>query len=91
MVGDRLIFGEGSVTKYYIRISEEINLEGDPMFSCTEYKKAGDYNTCLEEEYVRQTLDLLNCTPPWMTEEQRRSFLHYLDRVQKSGNILFNL
>ena len=25
---------------------------------------------CLEESFIRQSLGLLNCTPPWMTENE---------------------
>ena len=39
MRGDRLVSGETSVFKYYIRISQEIHLEDDPKFSCTEYRQ----------------------------------------------------
>ena len=31
---------------------------------------AGEYDVCLEEEYVTQTLHLMNCTPPWMTDNE---------------------
>ena len=39
MRGDRLVSGETSVFKYYIRISQEIHLQEDPKFSCTEYRQ----------------------------------------------------
>ena len=48
MKGDRLVTGEDSVFKYYIRISEEIHVTGDPKFSCTEYHQPGAYHSCLE-------------------------------------------
>ena len=48
MKGDRLVTGEDSVFKYYIRISEEIHVTGDPKFSCTEYHQPGAYHNCLE-------------------------------------------
>ena len=46
--GDRLVSGNGSVFKYYVRISEEVHLERDPKFDCTDYSLSGDYHKCLE-------------------------------------------
>ena len=54
--------------KYTIRILQKIHLENDPHFQCKNYNHVGEYNTCLEEEYTRQSLEILNCTPPWMTD-----------------------
>ena len=34
------------------------------------FREAGDYDKCLEGEYVSRTMSLLNCTPPWMTEKE---------------------
>ena len=54
--------------KYRIKVLEEIHLEDDPNFPCRNYKYNGEYNQCLEDEYTRQSLEILNCTPPWMTD-----------------------
>ena len=56
--------------KYRIKLLEEIHLEEDPHFPCRNYEYDGEYNQCLEEEYTRQSLEVLNCTPPWMTDDQ---------------------
>ena len=56
--------------KYRIKLLEEIHLEEDPHFPCRNYEYDGEYNQCLEEEYTRQSLELLNCTPPWITDNQ---------------------
>ena len=56
--------------KYTIRILKDIHLQNDPHFPCRKYNYNGEYDQCLEEEYTRQSLDLLNCTPPWMTDNQ---------------------
>ena len=51
--------------KYKIKIMEEIHMENDPNYSCRNYQPR-EYDLCLEAEFTRQTLSLLNCTPPWM-------------------------
>ena len=56
--------------EYKVKIYEEVHLEDDPYFPCRKYSSPGQYDQCLEDEYVRQTLDLMACTPPWMTEKQ---------------------
>ena len=56
--------------KYTVRVLKFLNLENDPHFPCKDYENDGEYNQCLEEEYTRQTFALLNCTPPWMTDNQ---------------------
>ena len=56
--------------EYKVKIYEEIHLEDDPHFPCRKYSSPGSYDRCLETEYVRQTVDLMSCTPPWMTENQ---------------------
>ena len=56
--------------EYKVKIYEEVHLEEDPDFPCRKYSSAGDYDACLEAEYVRQTVDLMSCAPPWMTDNQ---------------------
>ena len=58
--------------EYKVKIYEEIHLEEDPHFPCRTYSTAGEYDACLEAEYVRQTVDLMDCTPPWMTDSQEQ-------------------
>ena len=55
---------------YRVQILEEIHVEGDPQYPCRNYKVNGEYNQCLEDEFTRQSFELLNCTPPWMTDNQ---------------------
>ena len=55
--------------KYKIKIIEEIHKENDPNYSCRNYQPQ-EYESCLEAEFTRQTLSLLNCTPPWMTNSR---------------------
>ena len=45
-------------------------MENDPQYPCNVYEENGDYHKCLENDFVEQNLLLLNCTPPWMTENE---------------------
>ena len=61
---------QSAYQKYTVRVLKFINQENDPHFPCKDYEYDGEYNQCLEEEYTRQIFELLNCTPPWMTDNQ---------------------
>ena len=61
---------EEGYRKYRLKMFEEIHVEADPKFPCRMYQFAGEYDQCLEAEYVRQSQALLSCTPPWMTDRQ---------------------
>ena len=65
--------------KYTVRVLKFLNLENDPHFPCKDYENDGEYNECLEEEYIRQTHELINCTPPWMTDNQDIWCKHHLN------------
>lgn len=69
--------------KYKIKIMEEIHMEDEPNYSCRIYQPR-EYDQCLEAEFTRQTLSLLNCTPPWMTNSRD---LWCPARLRLSGNI----
>ena len=56
--------------EYRLKILEDFHREDDPNYSCWSYQEPGEYDSCLETEYIRQSMDLLNCTPPWMTDRQ---------------------
>ena len=64
---------------YKIKVLEDIHIAEDPNFQCKNYYHNGDYNRCLEEEYTRQSLDILNCTPPWMTDYKDIWCKHHLN------------
>ena len=55
---------------YKVKIMEEQKLANDPNYPCTNYKMKGEYSKCLEDEIVRQNFEFLNCTPPWMTNNE---------------------
>ena len=41
------------IHKYRVKILEDINLEGDESFLCRDYSSPGDYDQCLQAEYIR--------------------------------------
>ena len=55
---------------YKLKIHREISLESDPQSNCYDYAEAGDYDKCLEAEIIKQLNNFVNCTPPWMTENE---------------------
>ena len=58
------------LNNYKLKIHREISLESDPQSNCYDYPEAGDYNKCLEAEIIKQMNHFVNCTPPWMTENE---------------------
>ena len=55
---------------YIVKINQDHHLENDPNYPCIDYKKPGDYDKCLEEEYLSRIRKYVNCTPPWFTENE---------------------
>ena len=58
------------LNNYKLKIHREISLESDPQSNCYDYPEAGDYDKCLEAEIIKQMNNFVNCTPPWMTENE---------------------
>ena len=71
--GDSITVTLGSQgTNYYkIKIKQEVYLEDDPQYPCIDWQVAGEYDSCLEEEKVSQVSHILNCTPPWLTDNRQ--------------------
>lgn len=55
-------------TGYGLKVHEEKYLEQSSQFLCKNYRDYGDYGKCLENIYVKQNLQLINCTAPWITD-----------------------
>ena len=55
--------------KFMIRIHQEKHLAEDRNFPCRNYK-FGEYDRCLEEEYSRQFIEIINCTLPWVSDRE---------------------
>ena len=70
MIGDEIISGSNGAKIYKVKILEDEQLDDDPKFSCINYKVNGEYQKCLEDEILRQNLNIMNCTPPWLTEKE---------------------
>ena len=72
MVGDRIVSSPSNngFMIYRVIIMEEKRLEHDPKYPCINYKIESAYSQCLEKELVSQSLKFLNCTPPWVTENE---------------------
>lgn len=55
---------------YKISLTEETHLDEDPNYECINYKKPQKYNDCLEKYFLDKSIQLLNCTPPYLTSNQ---------------------
>ena len=55
---------------YILKLAEKFHIEKDPLYKCKDYSHYGDYDACLEKMYILQTRDIMNCTPPWLTDKQ---------------------
>ena len=55
---------------YRLRLTEQYNLEDDPLLRCRQYPQLGDFDSCLERSYILQTSNIANCSPPWLTARQ---------------------
>ena len=70
VLGDNLQSPQGGLNNYKLKISREIRIESDPNSNCLDYQEAGEYDKCLEAEMIKQMNYFVNCTPPWMTENE---------------------
>ena len=78
--------------EYKVKIKEEIYLEYNPNFLCNNYEVAGEYDACLESEFISRSLELLNCTPPWITDNETLWCHHSLkldQHLSDRANFLF--
>ena len=55
---------------YMLKLVEKFHIENDPLYQCKDYPKFGDYEACQEKMYVLQTRNILNCSPPWLTDNR---------------------
>lgn len=92
--GDRLIAPRKAVgyQEYKVKIMEEFHLEDDPNFVCDNYNQVGQYDRCLEQEFVQQSVEILNCTPPWITDNQSlwcHPAINVEEDISNKANFLF--
>ena len=55
---------------YRISLTEEEHLEDDPNYECIGYKKPREYDDCLEQFLLDKSINLLNCSPPYLSSNQ---------------------
>ena len=60
----------GMHKRYKVKVSQEHHVEGNPKYPCIKCLKHGEYGECLEKEMIEITKKLLNCTPPWITDNK---------------------
>ena len=65
--GEHIIRSEFGANFYKIKIAKEIHMEEDPNYPCKNYARPGDYDECLEKDFTSRIVEILNCTPPWLT------------------------
>ena len=70
MLGDKLVSNGNGLMNYNVKIIEDVKLQGDPKYPCIDYKIVGKYSECVEKEMVGKSLQIMNCTPPWMTDNE---------------------
>ena len=70
MLGDRIVSNTNGFRHFKVRIKEDKNLPGDPNYPCIDYRVQGKFSKCFEKEMIEQHSKFLNCTPPWMTDNE---------------------
>ena len=70
MTGDTIASNNKGFMMYKVKIVVDEKLEGDPKYPCIDFKFKGEYAKCIENELIKQNTKFLNCSPPWMTENE---------------------
>ena len=70
---------------YNLKVHEQRYLENSDVFRCKNYPSFGDYGKCLKKLYVQQSLNIMNCTAPWLTSEEDLRCSGYLNLATKIG------
>ena len=93
MLGDKIVSGEeGEYVIYKVQIWEDDKLVDDPVYPCIDYTIQGEYAECIEKEMLRKNSEFLNCTPPWMTENEDLwcKGVNTLQTIERSNWEIFN-
>ena len=53
--------------EYKLRVAEEYRLANGPQYPCESWRP-GEYDDCLETHFLKKTLSILPCSPPWLTD-----------------------
>ena len=70
MSGDKIIAKDPGSSNYKVKLVKKIHVEGDPNFQCTNYRRPGLYDACLERAMINRTKSTLGCIPPWMSHQE---------------------
>ena len=99
MLGDKIVTGNDGFIHYKVKMLEDVKLQGDPNYPCTDYNIKGEYSKCVENEMVKENFKFLNCTPPWMTDnasiwcngthsfDSKDAALNYIEYLFKIGTV----
>ena len=74
MLGEKILAhrssnGTSLSHSYNVKIIEENNLESDPKVNCKNYDALDGYAQCLDALYLKQSLDMLGCAPPTISND----------------------
>ena len=72
MLGDGIVTTDRGTMVYRVQIKEydHTDLKNDPKHLCVDYKVKGEYGKCIEDEIMNDNYKYINCTPPWMTDNE---------------------
>ena len=73
--------------EYKLKISEENHLAEDPNYPCRPYQ-AREYDSCLERHFLEETLGMINCSPPWLTDRREMWCRGHLNLSEAQSNSL---
>ena len=69
---------------FNLKIHETVYPENSEEYLCKHYKSVDGYGDCLSDVYLSQSLEVLNCTAPWLTAKEDlwcRKYLELSDEV----------
>ena len=70
--------------KYRVSTSIHIYEENDPSYECKIYSTGDSYEACIELEYQRKCLTILNCTPRFLLRDSMNGLCDEALNVTKS-------
>ena len=70
MTGDKLTALNSGFSNYKVYLYQEEHLEDNPNFNCKNYLHPGYYHKCLENGIIKEFKKMVNCTPPWATDNE---------------------
>ena len=65
--GEKIVRSGIGANFYKIKIIKKVHMEDDPNYPCKNYNRPGEYDECLEDDFISRMMGILDCTPPWLT------------------------